>query len=105
MGTCTQNKNKNVIGTKWVFKNILNEEGKVIRNKERIICKRYQQVVGRYFEETVSTVGRLEAISILLAYVGYKAFKVYQMNVKSSFLNGDWEEEVYNEQPKEFQLL
>jgi hypothetical protein len=54
--------NKNVIGTKWVFINKLNEDGQVIRNKARLVCKGYTQVEGIDFEETFSPVSRMEAI-------------------------------------------
>jgi hypothetical protein len=97
-------KNKNVIGTKWVFINKLNEDGQVTRNKARLVCKGYAQVEGINFEETFSPVSRMEAIRLLLAYACSKNIKVYHMDVKSSFLNGELEEEVYIEQPEGFQL-
>jgi hypothetical protein len=97
-------KNKNVIGTKWVFMNKLNENGQVIRNKARLVCKGYAHIEGIDFEETFSPVARMEAIQLLLAYACSKNVKLYQMDVKSSFLNGELEEEVYIEQPKGFQL-
>ena len=96
--------NKNVIGTKWVFKNKVNENGQVIRNKSRLICKGYAQVERVDFEETFALVTILEAIRMFLAFVNYKKLKVYQMDVKSTFLNGNLEEEVYIEQPEGFQL-
>jgi hypothetical protein len=97
-------KNKNVIGTKWVFGNKLNEYGHVTRKKSRLVCKGYAQVEGIDFEEKFSPVSRMEAIHFLLAYAWSKNIKMYQMDVKSSFLNGELEEEVYIEQPKGFQL-
>jgi hypothetical protein len=97
-------KDKNVIGTKWVFRNKLDEDGQIVRNKARLVCKGYAQVEGIDFEETFAPVARLEAIIMFLAFVCFKNFKVYQMDVKSSFLNGNLEEEVYIEQPKGFQL-
>jgi hypothetical protein len=97
-------KNKNVIGTKWVYKNKMDENGQVIRNKARLVCKGYAQVEGVDFEETFAPVARLEAIRMFLAFASYKKFKVYQMDVKSAFLNGNLEEEVYIEKPKGFQL-
>jgi hypothetical protein len=97
-------KNKNVIDTKWVFRNKLNEYGQVTRNKDRLVCKGYAQIEGIDFEETFSPVARMEAICFLLAYACSKNVKVYQMDVKSSFLNGELEEEVYIEQPEGFQL-
>ena len=90
--------NKNIVGTKWVFKKKLNENGKVIRNKARLVCKGYTQVEGIDFEETFAPVARLEAIIMFLAFSCYKNFKVYQIDVKSEFLNGKLEEEVCIEQ-------
>jgi transposase InsO family protein len=97
-------KNKNVIDTKWVFRNKLNEDGQVTRNKARLVCKGYAQIEGIDFEETFAPVARMEAIRLLLAYACSKNVKVYQMDVKSTFLNGELEEEVYIEQPEGFQL-
>jgi hypothetical protein len=54
--------NKNVIGSKWVFKNKMNEKGQVVRNKARLVCKGYAQVEGQDFDETFAPVARLEAI-------------------------------------------
>jgi vacuolar-type H+-ATPase catalytic subunit A/Vma1 len=75
-------KNKNVIGTKWVYKNKMNEDGKVIKNKARLVCKGYAQVEGLDYEETFSPVARLEAIRMFLSFSSYIKFKVYQMDVK-----------------------
>jgi hypothetical protein len=97
-------KNKNVIDTKWVFRSKLNEDGHVTRNKARLVCKGYAQIEGIDFEETFAPVARMEEIHLLLAYACSKNIKVYQMDVKSSFLNGELEEEVYIEQPEGFQL-
>eukprot|EP00253_Pinus_taeda_P009829 PITA_09829 len=91
-------KDKNVIGTKWIFKNKLKENGEVIRNKARLVCKGYAQQEGIDFEETFAPVARLEAIQMFLALSSFQKFKVFQMDVKSTFLNGDLEEEVYIEQ-------
>ena len=91
-------KDKNVIGTKWIFKNKFNENGEVIRNKARLVCKGYAQKEGIDFEEKFSPVVRLEAIRMFLALSSFQKFKVFQMDVKSGFLNGDLEEEVYIEQ-------
>jgi hypothetical protein len=95
---------KNVIGSKWVFKNKMNEKGKVVRNKSILVCKGYAQVEGQDFDETFAPVARLEAMRMFLAYSCHKKFKVYQMDVKSTFLNGDLEEEVYMEKPEGFSL-
>jgi hypothetical protein len=93
-------KNKNVIGTKWVFRNKLNGYGHVTRNKARLVCKGYALVEGIDFEETFSLVARMEAIRLLLVYVCFKNIKVYHMELKSTFLNEGLEEEVYIEQPE-----
>ena len=69
-----------------------------------MVCKWYAQVEGVDFEETFAPVARLETIRMFLAFSSYKKFKVYQMDVKSTFLNGNLEEEVYIEQPEGFQL-
>jgi hypothetical protein len=82
----------------------LNEDGQVTRNKARLVCKGYAQIEGIDFEETYAPVARMEAICLLLAYAFSKNVKVYQMDVKSAFLNGELEEEVYIEQPEGFQL-
>ena len=84
-------KDKNVIWTKWVFRNKLNENGQVTRNKERLVCKGYAQVEGIDFEETFSPVARMEAIWIFFTYACLRKIKVYQMDVKSTFLNGELE--------------
>ena len=93
---------KNVIGTKWVFRNKLDENGEITRNKARLVCKGYAQEEGLDYGETFSPIARMEGVRTLLAYVAFKSFKVYQIDVKSTFLNGILEEEVYIKQPKGF---
>ena len=88
--------------TKWVFENKLNEDGKVIRNKARLVCKGYAQVEGLDFEEAFAAVARMEAIRMFLAYSCFQNFNVYQMDIKSAFFNGELNEEVYTEQPEGF---
>ena len=95
-------KDKNVIGTKWGFKNKLNEDGKVSRNKARLVCKGYSQEEGINYGETFAPIARLEGVRTILAYAAHKGFKVYQMDVKSTFLNGILDEEVYIEQLESF---
>jgi hypothetical protein len=94
---------QNVVGTKWVFRNKQDEHGVVIRNKARPVAKGYAQVAGLDFEETFAPVARLESILILLAYATHHSFKLFQMDVKSAFLNGPIKEEVYVEQPPGFE--
>eukprot|EP00253_Pinus_taeda_P033080 PITA_33080 len=97
-------KDKNIIGTKWIFKNKLNENCDVIRNKARLVCKGYAQQEGIDFEENFALDARLEAIRMFLALSSFQKFKFFQMDVKSAFLNGDLEEEVYIEKPNGFIL-
>jgi hypothetical protein len=85
----------NVIGIKWVFKNKQGEDGKVVRNKAHLVAQGYNQVEGLDFGETFALVARLEAVRILLAFAASKGFKLYQMDVKSAFLIGVIQEEVY----------
>jgi hypothetical protein len=75
----------------------------VTRNKARLVAKGYSQVEGLDFDETYAPVARLESIHILLAYATYLGFKLYQMDVKSAFLNGPIKEEVYVDQPPGFE--
>jgi hypothetical protein len=95
--------NQNVVGTKWVFRNKQDEHGVVTKNKARLVVKGYSQVKGLDFDETYAPIARLESIHILLAYATYHGFKLYQMYVKSAFLNGPIKEEVYVEQPPDFE--
>ena len=92
-----------IIGTKWVFRNKLDEHGIVIRNKARLVAKGYNQEEGIYYEETYAPVARLEAIRMLLAFASIMDFKLYQMDVESEFLNELIQEEVYVDQPPGFE--
>ncbi|KAK0572825.1 hypothetical protein LWI29_037799 [Acer saccharum] len=95
-------KDINVIDTKWVFRNKTDESGKIVRNKARLVAQGYTQVEGVDFDETFAPVARLESIRLLLSIACIKKFKLFQMDVKSAFLNGYLQEEVYVEQPKGF---
>ncbi|KAK0605240.1 hypothetical protein LWI29_024494 [Acer saccharum] len=95
-------KDINVIGTKWVFRNKTDESGKIVRNKARLVAQGYTQVEGVDFDETFAPVARLESIRLLLSITCIKKFNLFQMDVKSAFLNGYFQEEVYVEQPKGF---
>ncbi|GJY01764.1 retrovirus-related pol polyprotein from transposon TNT 1-94 [Tanacetum coccineum] len=79
---------KTIIRTKWIWKNKMDENGIVIKNKERLVAQGYNQQEGINYEETFAPVARLEAIRIFLAYAAYMGFMVYQMDVKCAFLNG-----------------
>jgi hypothetical protein len=87
------------IGTKWAFKNKTSEDGVVVRNKARLVAQGFCHKERVDFEETFAPMARIEAIRILLAYAASKGFKLYQMDVKSAFLNGYIEKEVYVRQP------
>nr|GEY79442.1 copia protein [Tanacetum cinerariifolium] len=91
-----------IIGTKWVFRNKLDENSVVSRNKSRLVAQGYNQQEGIDYDETYTPVARLESIRILLAYACALDFKLFQMDVKSAFLNGFINEEVYVAQPLGF---
>ena len=92
-----------VIETKWVFRNKQDDGGQIVRNKAKLVAKGYSQVEGLDFGETFAPVARLEAIRLLLAYAAHHDMKLYQMDVKSAFLNGYINELVYVEQPPSFE--
>ncbi|GJY32888.1 retrovirus-related pol polyprotein from transposon TNT 1-94 [Tanacetum coccineum] len=94
---------KTIIGSKWVFRNKRDETRIVIKNKARLVAQGYNQQEGIDYDETFSLVARLEAIRIFLAFATYMNFIVYQMDVKSAFLNGKLKEEVYLKQPPGFE--
>ena len=85
----------NIIGTKWIFCNKTNKEGNVIRNKARLFAQFYIQVEGVDFDKTFALITRIESIQVLLALACPLKFKLYQMNVKSAFLNWFLKEEIY----------
>ncbi|GJR06622.1 putative ribonuclease H-like domain-containing protein [Tanacetum coccineum] len=90
---------KRPIGTKWVFRNKKDERGIVVRNKERLVTQGYTQEEGIDYDEVFAPVARIEAIRLFLAYASFMRFIVYQMDMKSAFLYGTSEEEVYVCQP------
>nr|GEW41069.1 hypothetical protein [Tanacetum cinerariifolium] len=94
---------KRAIGTKWVFGNKKDERGIVVRNKARLITQGHTQEEGINYEEFFAPVARIEAVRLFLAYASFMGFMVYQMDVKSAFLYGTIEEEVYVCQPLGFE--
>nr|GEZ32233.1 hypothetical protein [Tanacetum cinerariifolium] len=94
---------KREIGTKWVYKNKKDEKGIVVRNKTRLVTQGHTQEEGIDYEELFALVARIEAIRLFLAYASFMGFMVYQMDVKSAFLYGTIEEEVYVCQPSGFE--
>nr|GEZ42470.1 hypothetical protein [Tanacetum cinerariifolium] len=93
---------KTVIRLKWLWKNKMDKDQTVIRNKARLVAKGYAQEEGIDFEESFAPVARLEAVRIFIAYATHKSFPIYQMDVKTEFLNGSLKEEVYVAQPDGF---
>ncbi|GJX88613.1 putative ribonuclease H-like domain-containing protein [Tanacetum coccineum] len=91
-----------IIALKWIYKVKLDEYGDVLKNKARLVAKGYRQEEGLDFEESFAPVARLEAIRIFLANAASKNMTVYQMDVKTAFLNGELKEEVYVSQPEGF---
>ncbi|GJW61905.1 retrovirus-related pol polyprotein from transposon TNT 1-94, partial [Tanacetum coccineum] len=94
---------KPLIKLKWLWKNKKKDEVQtVIRNKAILVVKGYAQEEGTDFEESFALVARLEAVQIFVAYAAHKSFPIYQMEVKTEFLNGPLKEEVYFAQPEGF---
>ncbi|GJV47948.1 putative ribonuclease H-like domain-containing protein [Tanacetum coccineum] len=90
------------IGIKWVFKNKKDERSIVVKNKARLVVQGFRQEEGIDYDEVFAPVARIEAIRLFLAFASYMGFTVYQMDVKSAFLYGTIEEEVYVHQPPGF---
>ncbi|GJU78504.1 reverse transcriptase domain-containing protein [Tanacetum coccineum] len=97
-----QPRNMTIIGTKWVFRNKLDENGVVSRNKARLVAQGYNQQEVIDYDETYAPVAILEYVRILLAYACALDFKLFQMDVKNAFLNSFINEEVYVAQPPGF---
>ncbi|GJY68825.1 retrovirus-related pol polyprotein from transposon TNT 1-94 [Tanacetum coccineum] len=93
---------KTIIKTKWIFKNKKDESSLVIQNKARLVAVGYYQQEGIDYDEMFAPVARIEAIRLFLAYAAHKDFTVFQMDVKTAFLNGILKEEVYVGQPLGF---
>ncbi|GKA52664.1 retrovirus-related pol polyprotein from transposon TNT 1-94, partial [Tanacetum coccineum] len=91
-----------VITLKWIYKVKLDELGGILKNKARLVTRGYRQEEGIDFEESFALVDRLDAIQIFLAFAAHMNMIVYQMDVKTAFLNGILREEVYVSQPDGF---
>ncbi|GJV56428.1 putative ribonuclease H-like domain-containing protein [Tanacetum coccineum] len=102
MGSCSLPLGMKVIGTKWVYRNKRDERGVVVRNKARLVAQGYTQEEGIDYDEVFAPVARIEAIRLFLAFASFMGFIVYQMDVKSAFLYGTIDEEVYVSQPPGF---
>ena len=95
---------KNSIGLKWVFKTKLNERGEVDKHKARLVAKGFSQQPGIDYGETFAPVARIDTVQFVLAIATQKKWPIYQMDVKSAFLNGVLNEEVYVEQSLGFEI-
>ncbi|OMO72757.1 hypothetical protein CCACVL1_17615 [Corchorus capsularis] len=96
--------NKKPIGVKWVYKTKLNSDGSINKLKTTLVVKGYAQHFAVDFNETFAPVARLDTIRLLLALAAQNKWKVYQLDVKSAFLNGFLQEEIYVEQPDDFKV-
>nr|GEY04243.1 retrovirus-related Pol polyprotein from transposon TNT 1-94 [Tanacetum cinerariifolium] len=91
-----------IIALKWIYKVKLDEYGDVLKNKARLVAKGYRQEEGIDFEESFAPIARIEAIHIFIANAASRNITIYQMDVKTAFLNGELKEEVYVSQPEGF---
>ncbi|GKF00754.1 putative ribonuclease H-like domain-containing protein, partial [Tanacetum coccineum] len=94
---------KRAFGTKWVFRNKKDERGIIVRNKEKLVAQGYTQEEGINYDEVFAPIARIEVILLFLAYASFMGFILYQMDVKSAFLYGTIDEEVYVCQPHGFE--
>jgi hypothetical protein len=93
-----------VIGVKWVFRTKFNPDGSINKHKARLVVKGYSQIFGIDYSDTFAPVARHDTIRLLLAIVAQKGWQVFHMDVKSAFLNGFLQEEIYVEQPEGFSV-
>ncbi|XP_070025104.1 uncharacterized mitochondrial protein AtMg00820-like [Nicotiana sylvestris] len=94
--------NRTIIGTRWVFRNELDKHGNAIRNKVRLAIHGFNQEEGIDYDETLGPVAHMEAIRIHIAFTSHMEFTLFQMDVKSAFLNGFLKEKVYIKLPPGF---
>ncbi|GJY53966.1 retrovirus-related pol polyprotein from transposon TNT 1-94 [Tanacetum coccineum] len=91
-----------LINLKWIFKVKIDEFGRLLKNKARLVAQGFRQEKGIDFEESFALVARIEAIRIFIANAANKNITIYQMDIKMAFLNGELKEEVYVSQPEGF---
>ena len=92
-------KDKEIIGVKWIYRVKYHSNGRVQRLKARLVAKGYSQQSGVDFHETFAPVARLDTIRTIIPVATQKGWLLYQLDIKSTFLNGKLEEEIYVEQP------
>lgn len=90
---------REVVSLKWIYKIKLNQEGDIQKHKARLVARGFTQKPGIDFYETFSPVARLETIRTVIVVAAQKKWKIFQLDVKSTFLNGKLDEEIYVEQP------
>ena len=95
-------KDRKIIGVKWVFRTKLNANGSINKHKARLVVKGYAQVFGVDYSDTFAPVARLDTIRLVLAMAVQNGWKVFQLDVKSAFLNGILQEEIFVEQLEGF---
>ena len=95
---------RNVVGVKWVYKTKLNEKEEIDKHKARLVARGFSQQPGIDYGETFAPVARLDTVRFVLAIAAQNKWPIYQMDVKSAFLNGVLSEEVYVCQPPRFEV-
>ena len=90
------------LGYKWIFKKKMKADGSIDKYKARLVVKGYRQKEGLDYFDTYSPVTRITSIRMLIAFASLNNLEIHQMDVKTAFLNGDLEEEIYREQPEGF---
>ncbi|GKE58579.1 putative ribonuclease H-like domain-containing protein [Tanacetum coccineum] len=105
MAACTFARWENCYWDKWILKNKRDARVIIVRNKARLVAQGHRQEEGIDYDEVFAPVARIEAIRLFLAFASYMGFMVYQMDVKSAFLYGEIDKEVYVTQPKGFEEL
>jgi hypothetical protein len=99
---CILPKGKKSIGVKWVYKVKVNPKGEVVKYKARLVVRGFLQRQGIDYEEVFAPVARLETVRLVVAHASMQGWNLHQLDVKSAFLNGELEEEVYIDQPQGF---
>ena len=96
--------NKKIIDVNWVYKLKLRPNGEISKWKARLVTRGFLQKLGIYFNEVYAFVARLKSIITIMATTTYKGYNIHQLDVKSTFLNGPLDEEVYVSQPLGFEM-